>query len=185
MNVPASPESSQNGIVLQVRSVPPGGFAHTENASSWIVPPMTPVFKNSLEPRSGRKRHRRLTADVLDVHGQYHTGQQYDRDHFVGVSIEGIRDGQAARDFGEAASRFSVVSRGVVTVMASSDDIKNIPLDTPVCVAKSARVFRGFAPGVTFFTIAKCMRGSDKCIGTMMSEYDKRHKTNECKILLL
>ena len=109
MNVPATPYTSQNGIVIQCRSTPSSSDRHNNDA--YVIPPMTPVFATR---HPAPRPNPRKGADVQDVHAQWLESQYADfgptRETFVGVSIEGVSEGAKCRRFGDAYSRFGCVT---------------------------------------------------------------------------
>ena len=186
MNIPSSPFTAQNGIVIQCRSTPPR--QHRSSDSAYTIPPMTPVFATaSPAMRANPVRG----SDVKDVHAQWFASEydgavQPSRETFVGVSIEGIGDGSKCRKFGDAHSRFSCVTRGLVTIMCDYGDVESIPLGTNVKVIKGKNRFAGMPAALTPFSLAP-VTGADPqgaAIGMLMGKPDMRNRSNEARVLL-
>ena len=100
---------------------------------------MTPVFTTS---NPATRPNPRKGADVKDVHGQWldseYSTHEPIRETFVGVSIEGLAEGEKCRRFGDAYSRFGCVTRGLVTIMCDYGDVEKIPLGAYVKVVKGS-----------------------------------------------
>ena len=185
MNIPATPYTSQNGIVIQCRATP--SRSDRANDHAYVIPPMTPVF-STRDPAT--RPNPRKGADVKDVHGQW-LSSQYSlhpptRETFVGVSIEGVAEGAKCRRFGDAYSRFGCVTRGLVTIMCDYGDVEKIPLGTHVKVIQGRNKFRGMPAAMIPFSLARLEEGENPnhAIGMLMGKPDMRHRTNEARVLL-
>jgi hypothetical protein len=197
MNVPASIPTSQNGITLQVRSVP-----HLEvdrkDKWAWFVGPLTPVFK-TYNPRGGdRHRAKRYKTNfgasdddshITGVHG-YWVGdamsRSYDRANFLGVTAEGLPDGHSASKFRGGATHFTVISRGLVTIMCDYNEAKKLEIGDWVKVTRSKHTWNGI--GVVGFShpfaLAKTHTPLIDGIGYVVDLPTKRLPSNEVIVLL-
>ena len=208
MNVPPSALSQQHGIAVQFRSCYP--YVDTfgkQEAASYVIPPMTPVFKNPVPTRVRRTKRVRYTSDVneheyQDAHAQYvHRlggSSHYTHANFLGVSTDGLPDGASAAKHPEQATHFTAITRGLVTVMCCYEDIKDLRIGDPVRI-----LFRTGTPtkphtwsGIDLvgsatsqdgpFSLELTPAGSENdTIGHVISmPGEKRFAANECTIML-
>lgn len=196
MNVPPTVFSSQHEIVVHAKVQIPPNFAEDTRAGHYAVPPMTPVFLSKPEDISKedaetfhnnrRKRGRYSFEDdqVPGVFAFHHKHGNYDRKNFVGVSGEGLPNGDAAQKHGGGATHFSIATRGLVTMMVNYDDLRGLHVLENVKVIKSERTFNGFDPLVGCFSLGRA-DGAHDAIGILMSKPSKRHPSNQCQILLV
>lgn len=184
MNVPGSIHSSQNGIVHQVRSQPPRRLARENYA--YEIPPLTPVFKTPAYAASRLKQKANIPDLIENVHAQFFDslgGEHYTRANFMGVSIAGT-NGAAARKHTDSVARFSLISRGLVTIMADYGDVESIPIGSYVKVTKSKNKFSGFPAQLTPFSLQATTRDDMSAIGVLYGKPDMRHKSNDARILI-
>ena len=151
MNVPASPLSQQNGITAQFRSLYPG--SEKADASGYVIPPMTPIFKTLTPERHRRAKRVRYTQDTnvneyQAAHGQWcHNANMrylhgipdpietfYNFENFLGVSTDGLTDGQTAVAHPEQGTHFTATTRGLATVMCCWENVRNLRIGDPVRV---------------------------------------------------
>jgi len=193
MNVPASAYSSQNGIVAQVYSNPPDD-TDVGDAANHVVPPHSLVFlTNNPGKRRGSKRSRFTNDTEANYHPSY-SGHSNARTNnvtdmtFLGVSSEGLPDGAAAVKFPSAATHYTVVTRGLVTVMACYRDVKDIPLRSYVRLkahdASTDMKFSNF-PGKYPMSLEACHREDAAAIGVLIRKPSTRAAMNECDVLLV
>ena len=171
MNVP-QPESYQHGIVVQVRV----GKHSTSDAWLHVVPPMSPVFKQT-KPRATKRQ--RTNDEVQSVTSGHTNGE------FVGVSMGGLADGAACHKFREAQNRLSVITRGMATVMCDYEKVKNIPLMTPVCFVPRPNTKTGFIKfhaKTPFWDLAAA--AGKPAIGILVGKPTDRHRSNDARVLL-
>ena len=124
---------------------------------------------------------------VFNGHAQQHDDfiYPYDSHQFLGISLQGLPNGVDAQRHGDGASRLSVITRGLVTVMCDYEDIKDINLLSFVKVkTNNQKKYKGFDPKTNFYSI-EATNNSHEAIGILYSKPDRRHKSNEVKILLL
>lgn len=189
LNPPASVQSAQHGLTVQVRSSPPK--AADKDASQLFIPPMTPVFRTTASTHSFSKfaQHTHTSGTwnpVQRCHAQ-HLDDDYSNVNFVGVSSDGLLNHHDVAKHGEKMSHFTVTTRGIVTVMCDYEDACTLKLLSHVKVAKSTRRYRGM-PMKTPFTLEMCTGGDDtldKSIGIVISKPNEVNRANEVRLLLL
>jgi hypothetical protein len=198
MNVPASIPTSQNGITVQVRSSP-----HVEvdkaNPWAWFVGPLTPVFKTRrYQQRAGAHRAKRYKTTFGASDGDDHITQvqgywagnvvndDYSRANFVGVTAEGLPDGQTASKFRGGATHFTVISRGLVTIMCDYGEAKRLEVGDWVKVTPSKNSWNGIgvAPNTRPFALAKTHTPLIDGIGYVVDLPTRRVPSNEVIVLL-
>jgi hypothetical protein len=103
-------------------------------------------------------------------------------DVFRGVSLAGVRGTDAMRP-GESRSRVTLAVRGKVNIMCNADTLAAIPVGSAVGYDSTRLVFDGFG-GTPVRALVRCSAGDDRCIGTLVSKGDRRHRTNCAAVLL-
>lgn len=185
--LPPVPESYQNGIVVQVRSV---GNHNGRTPDSFVVPAMTPVFRAPGTPSRGKRI--KTNDDVEDVMGQPYASDDtyYTRDNFVGVSMAALLNGADAQKHGDSHARISVITRGVVTVMCDYATTKTLAINNPVRFMKHdpSPNFVGYPATTKWFKPVKAEIKNDNdrrfAVGVVCGLPDARRKTNEVRITL-
>merc|ERR1711935_968369 len=171
MNVPATVQSAQY---------------------DYFVPPMTPVFATQQAPRSSwqTKRNSTRTSDtgIPEGHGQHYDGSsgEYSNKFFIGVTTEGLPGGADVVKHGAKMGHFTVITRGIVTVMCDYHDVCSIKMGTLVKVKKSDHKFRGMP--INNFSLTSCTNPADEvtnAIGILLSKPSEDDKANEARLLLL
>jgi len=194
LTVPPTVQSAQHGITIQVKSRPPtnarsfvdGQHYQKQKHTEWqyFVPPMSPVFETS----NGTHSNKRAQTDdgIKNTHGQWFDDGPYTNDRFVGVSVEGLPNGGDVVKHGEKMAHYTVVTRGIVTVMCDYTDTQHIGLMKHVKVKCGERKYRGM--GVNkFFSIEECTDQDDASkhsIGILLSKPTLDDKANEVRLLL-
>lgn len=204
MNVPPSVQSAQHGICVQVQSLPPPELFSKRAKTEWdyFVPPMTPVFATQTQTttkswKASRNASHTSYNGIPEGHGQFvRTGAatddeepnpQYENRFFIGVSTEGLPSGADVLRHGAKMGHFTVITRGIVTVMCDYHDVHNIPIGAHVKVKRCTHQFRGMGTENPF-SLVGCTDSEDiekYAIGVLLSKPSEDDKANEARLLLM